>query len=347
MSVCMSSGGNTGIWVNGTSRTLTNNLPAQGFLSAGSTTPRIGNTGEVTTQQYDMYEMLHYEGEMTTTQRQQIEGYLAWKWGLQASLPGSHPYAGAAPMMVATAFSPASMSGLQLWLDASYAPSVAVSGTTVTSWTDRSANARVLGVGSGTTTYGAQAVTITNSYLYVDSPVDLTNVIVFTVFKTNTNAGNQHWIAGKPANGGVSYSSPDGFAITGYPHIPNLSLYGTAGSGLIMASCPTLNTQCLVTWQQTSNSVANGYYNGGVQSATTNPANSRTGTALGFALGAQWNGSAYANLVANASFNEVLVYNTALNTTQRQTIEGYLAWKWSIQASLPAGHPYKTAAPTA
>ena len=252
------------------------------------------------------------------------------------------PAGGGGPPM----FSPASMSGLQLWLDASYAPSVAVSGTTVTSWTDRSANARVLGVGSGTTTYGAQAVTITNSYLYVDSPVDLTNVIVFTVFKTNA-IGGQNWITGKPANGGVSYSSPDGFDIGGYPNLPNLQLYGTAGSGLIMASCPTLNTQCLVTWQQTSNSVANGYYNGGVQSATTNPANSRTGTALGFALGAQWNGSAYANLVANASFNEVLVYNTALNTTQRQTIEGYLAWKWSIQASLPAGHPYKTAAPTA
>jgi len=253
------------------------------------------------------------------------------------------PAAGGGPPM----FSPASMSGLQLWLDASYVPSVAVSGTTVITWTDRSANARVLGVGSGTTTYGAQAVTITNSYLYVDSPVNLTNVIVFTVFKTNTNAGNQHWIAGKPASGGVSYSSPDGFAITGNPNLPNLQLFGTAGSGLIMASCPTLDTQCLVTWQQTSNSVASGYYNGGVQSATTNPANSRTGTALGFSIGSQWDGTLYNNIVATASFNEVLVYNTALTTIERQTIEGYLAWKWGIQASLPAGHPFKTAAPTA
>jgi sugar lactone lactonase YvrE len=31
-------------------------------------------------------------GEITTTNRQQIEGYLAWKWGLQANLPTTHPY---------------------------------------------------------------------------------------------------------------------------------------------------------------------------------------------------------------------------------------------------------------
>ena len=28
-----------------------------------------------------------------------IEGYLAWKWGLQASLPGGHTYANAAPVI--------------------------------------------------------------------------------------------------------------------------------------------------------------------------------------------------------------------------------------------------------
>ena len=43
--------------------------------------------------------------------------------------------------------------------------------------------------------------------------------------------------------------------------------------------------------------------------------------------------------------NEVIVYNTALTTTQRQQIEGYLAWKWGLQASLPSGHPYQNSAP--
>ena len=93
----MSSGGNTGIFVNGTSKTLTVNIPAAGFLSAGSGgQPQIGNPGPYS-QQHDMYELLQYDGEITVTQRQQIEGYLAWKWGLQSTLPAGHPFKTAAP----------------------------------------------------------------------------------------------------------------------------------------------------------------------------------------------------------------------------------------------------------
>jgi len=32
-----------------------------------------------------------------STEARKVEGYLAWKWGLQALLPGGHPYASAAP----------------------------------------------------------------------------------------------------------------------------------------------------------------------------------------------------------------------------------------------------------
>jgi hypothetical protein len=36
---------------------------------------------------------------VTNTNRQLIEGYLAHKWGLQANLPGGHPYKNAAPTL--------------------------------------------------------------------------------------------------------------------------------------------------------------------------------------------------------------------------------------------------------
>jgi hypothetical protein len=42
----------------------------------------------------------------------------------------------------------------------------------------------------------------------------------------------------------------------------------------------------------------------------------------------------------NAMYHEVLVFNTNLSVPQRQKVEGYLAWKWGLQASLPADHPY-------
>lgn len=46
-------------------------------------------------------------------------------------------------------------------------------------------------------------------------------------------------------------------------------------------------------------------------------------------------------------YAELLIFNSLLSTTDQQLVEGYLAWKWGIQASLPTGHPYKNAAPTA
>lgn len=42
---------------------------------------------------------------------------------------------------------------------------------------------------------------------------------------------------------------------------------------------------------------------------------------------------------------EVLAFNYVLSTTDRQLTEGYLAWKWGQQATLPSGHPYATYAP--
>jgi hypothetical protein len=69
------------------------------------------------------------------------------------------------------------------------------------------------------------------------------------------------------------------------------------------------------------------------------------GTSTNFMLGARViNGSSFqANLVGKIS--EVIVYNVGLSVAQRQTVEGYLAWKWGLQASLPATHPYYALVP--
>jgi hypothetical protein len=43
----------------------------------------------------------------------------------------------------------------------------------------------------------------------------------------------------------------------------------------------------------------------------------------------------------NAQLHEILVYNFALSTSQRQQVEGYLAWKWNLISALPSNHPFK------
>lgn len=42
---------------------------------------------------------------------------------------------------------------------------------------------------------------------------------------------------------------------------------------------------------------------------------------------------------------EGLVLNRAISASERQQLEGYIAWSWGMQASLIAGHPYKSSPP--
>jgi hypothetical protein len=46
---------------------------------------------------YQIYELLLYDSYLTQTDQQKVEGYLAWKWGMQGNLPSDHPYKNAAP----------------------------------------------------------------------------------------------------------------------------------------------------------------------------------------------------------------------------------------------------------
>ena len=45
-------------------------------------------------------EVVLYVGDISTLQRQKIEGYLAHKWGLAANLPSAHPYKSEAPALM-------------------------------------------------------------------------------------------------------------------------------------------------------------------------------------------------------------------------------------------------------
>ena len=49
--------------------------------------------------------------------------------------------------------------------------------------------------------------------------------------------------------------------------------------------------------------------------------------------------------VTNTTFSqdvaELIIFNSILSTTNRQAVEGYLAYKWGLQANLPSNHPYK------
>lgn len=58
-------------------------------------------------------------------------------------------------------------------------------------------------------------------------------------------------------------------------------------------------------------------------------------------LGGELNVSQY----LTGSIGEIIVLGYVPSTSDRQMIEGYLAWKWGLEANLPSGHPYKSAPP--
>ena len=43
--------------------------------------------------------------------------------------------------------------------------------------------------------------------------------------------------------------------------------------------------------------------------------------------------------------SEIIVYNRVVSSSERQKLEGYLAWKWGLQATLPYDHPYAASFP--
>lgn len=52
-------------------------------------------------------------------------------------------------------------------------------------------------------------------------------------------------------------------------------------------------------------------------------------------------------LFHNGNVAEIIGYKgTDIDNLTRETVEGYLAWKWGIQSTLPTGHTYKSSAPT-
>jgi hypothetical protein len=77
--------------VNGTVLTLTNSTAASSFAT-GSLVYLLGGRAGYN-QSIDLMEVIFYYGAVTEAQRRTVEGYLAWKWGLQSLLPSTHTHA--------------------------------------------------------------------------------------------------------------------------------------------------------------------------------------------------------------------------------------------------------------
>jgi hypothetical protein len=296
-------------------------------------------SGSIGRKVFSMRELLLYTTVTSTSQRQQVEGYLARKWGLLTNFPGTHPFRyGPAAIL------PTDIAGCTLWLDAADATSFDLSGTTVTAWRDKSSSAVVLGR-TGFPTRTSNAVNFTGSQYFSNASFTLamSNMSVFLVgYNTGGGGGFMSLV---PLANGVDWNQSN--AIT-YNYSTNPGeLYVTHNfNGTAFNVNRTFATAPLL-FEHIQSGTSTTLYAYGTSYTT---ASLTMGTTSGVSVGARFQGgNGTANAQLTGTINEILVFNTALTATQRQQVEGYLAWKWGLQSNLPtiqpvlpASHPFRS-----
>jgi hypothetical protein len=165
-----------------------NVIASSGFTFNANTTFANNTLGAWNRQSNDgnvragISEVLIYSSALTTPERQQIEGYLATKWGLVSSLPTIHDFKRVLP--ATAAFNPRQISNCALWLDAADEYSLTLSGSNVTQWRDKS------GLGNHMNQYSAATAPTTSNlngrntvYFFTTSPTSTQTVEPFTNVK--------------------------------------------------------------------------------------------------------------------------------------------------------------------
>ena len=293
--------------------------------------------------QGNICELLIYNSALTTTQRQQIEGYLAYKWGLQASLPVGHPYA--PTVSPVSSISPTNYSGLSLWLDTADVSSlfkdtagtqlVTTNGDIVRRINDKSGNSRNATT-SATTNLYTTSQSNGNSAIQVPSNSGFATPS-FTLSSANTCTLFIVALQNSPITDNVAlFQNNTGSSSTLRIQLEstldriNVNSLRATSSALMITRLGFPNIYSVGFDSSAITSFFNGTSASGGQSGGPSDGSLASPTTYAFATNTGMNGYLY----------EILLYNTSFTTTQRQEIEGYLAWKWGLQRSLPSSHPY-------
>jgi hypothetical protein len=339
----------------GLSFSTTTTYAASGTRVQTNSNNTMGTTNTSEYMAGRIHELMCYSNLVTPFDRQKVEGYLSWKWGMQTQLPTTHPFKLAAPTATSV-FSPSSFSSLQLWLDA--ADTTTLTGATaVSQWADKSGRSNNVSQATVsqqpvryTTSNGLTGLSFTQAtggtadtggqWFRGTFGTAITNntMSIFTVASMNSATQNYGRIVSLSATASNDYIGGAGGA--------NISRNVGTNAIWMQANGVTSDPGGSITLATPF--IADSIFDGTTQYAVIN------GTQLGTrAFTANFNIArsgigfqAYQGVTTTSdrwdgAINEVVAYNRALSTDDRQTVEGYLAWKWGLQGNLPAAHPYK------
>jgi hypothetical protein len=341
-------------WKNGTIQTD----PSSNISNSGTFTYThyaVGSRAGAILGQYTwsgyIGEVIVYQSPVTATNRQEIEGYLAWKWGFieNANFLYTHPFISIKPYL--RTFQPRDILGCVLWLDGSDTSTITLNGSNVSSWSDKSGN----GYSVNQSTSANQPVYATKllnglpgiqlsstRYLYqigsnMPNFTSSSSTTVFIVAKNGSSYTSFGWnlISSIWFNGVATsrYHFSFGLGTTN-----NVTLYPNSGSSV------SLNSNAIIgfTISESGNSInVNGVLTNYSGTAAASADNSTW-----FQIGDYRGASCNEFYVTNENIYEFIGFDTALTTAQRQQVEGYLAWKWGLVTSIPSTHPFKKFRPS-
>lgn len=277
-----------------------------------------------------------------------IEGYLAHKYGLTASLPTGHAYKTTSPKLPL-----GGKVSHGLWTPEYLPPGTRIahfdaskitgvtSGTGLAAWLDLSGNA----LNADQSTAGAQPTYLTaqinglaavdfdntNDYLYSSVSSSSFGSGIFAIIRRDSSA-SADVLLGSTGSGARNI-----FLSGANPWTVSVTKEGGASLGASTVT-GTNGTVRLVEAILESSFIRVGV--DGVKDTVTHAQTLTAGQAtyIGTNTG----------LVNpfDGQMAEIVMVNTAtLSMEDEQRIEGYLAWKWGIQANLPSDHPYRNIAP--
>ena len=361
------------VGTNNTSIAMPNNIIVNGVGVANQANGGSGSY-QLTVNQFEVSDfnfsqLLIWDSGLTLAQMQSVSTILQNYLNSGSSVSAQALLAGGGGTVSYPFWTPLQVTGLQLWLDANdplnngSPPTTGYNGTSViTTWYDKSGNGRnATSVNSPTFSYfpnpatniigtagyyGGQQCAVNFSgngsspgvtqYLYGSIPITSNTMTVLAICTmTSSSTPVSARIIGF-SNGSGTYDFNNN-SYFGFLRQSNTGFGPYRNGNYINNNPSTYNTPYLwECWFDGTNQYAS--VCGGGQVAQQSSASSGNFAISYYALGTD-------TLVENngplgGSISEVLVFNTCLSTSDRQSLEGYMSWKWGMQSFLPTNHPY-------
>ena len=223
-----------------------------------------------------------------------------------------------------------------LWLDAADSDTIMLNGSNVSQWNDKSTNDKHATQGGSTaqpayTSGGLNGLNIiefdgSNDKLTSTHTFNINNQSVFMVARARSGT-EQRFMGMRPTTNGRWYLRS------------NLIMKGSASFS------PSDDTNWRIMYLSGSSTQAISSINA---AAPTAVADTYSATVPNTRIGASTEaaGGSTPDVYGNVAISEVIMLAGTPSDEDRQKIEGYLAWKWGLEANLPSGHPYEDGPPT-